>query len=458
MSNLSKTISYLKRNGIKNTCNEVLERLDKNHLEEMQKKVNVYQGDPYYWDEKVLLMYAAGHDLKNTASGEIPKKPAFQKDYLFSILVPAYETNEKYLKEMIESVLVQKDYARVELIIADASRTSQVKDVVNEYTNFPQIKYVRLKENRGISENTNEALKVAKGDYIGLLDHDDTLSYDALFHVRQKLEEKDYAFLYSDEDKGDGELTRFFEPNMKPDFNLDYLFSNNYICHFLVMKAELMKKLKFRKEYDGAQDFDLVLRAAGEVLKEKGGKDKIAHIPKVLYHWRCHESSTSSNPESKRYAYEAGKRAVSDFLKTYMGLNEEKAVVDHTMHLGFYRITYKQGIFKARPEVAAICGRVIKKNLVTDGPKWITEEGQINLFTGLKASYGGYMHRTKLILEVDAMPESAVCWNEKYQALFKTMEKQGKKLTFEEKQQIAREQGDIFLYVPNFQEIINDSQ
>lgn len=466
MSNLSKTISYLKRNGIKNTCYEVAERLDKSHLEEIQKQVQAYEGDNYRYAHEKLL-----------------KEPEFQKDYLFSILVPAYETNEKYLKEMIDSVIDQAAYERVELIIADASRTNQVETVVKEYEKrledakkqllaisaiedenqneikntlkkYPRIKYIRLKENKGISDNTNEALKLAEGDYIGLLDHDDVLSHDALYYVRKKLMEKDYEFLYSDEDKGDGELTRFFEPNLKPDFNLDYLLTNNYICHFLVMKADLMKKLQFRREYDGAQDFDLVLRAAGEVLKNRGGKANIAHIPKVLYHWRCHESSTASNPESKRYAYEAGKRAVEDFLKEYMSLDKDKVEVSHTMHLGFYKVTYKQGLFKARPEVAAVCGRVIKKNLVTEGPKWQAEDKWLTLFAGLKASYGGYMHRTKLTLEVDSMPEEAVIWNEKYRMLFKEKEKQGKSLTFEEKQQLAREQGDIFLYIPDFDKFL----
>ncbi len=479
MSNFSKTISYLKRNGIKNTCYEVAERLDKTHLEEIQKKATVYKGNRYFSEEKVRLMYAAGDDHRHIAPEKIPDKPQFQKDFVFSILVPAYETNPGHLKEMLDSVMAQSKFAKVELIVVDASRSARVEQAVKAYGKrleegketlvrlfdekkkeqgtkrkesgqYPVIKYIRLKENKGISENTNAALALAAGDYIGLLDHDDVLLSDALFHVRCKLEEEDYELLYSDEDKADSEMERFFEPHFKPDFNLDYLLSNNYICHFLVMKAELMKRLGFRREYDGAQDYDLVLRAAGELLFKEGGKEKIAHIPRVLYHWRCHEGSTASNPESKRYAYEAGKRAVENFLRTYMKLGKEQAQVSHTAHLGFYKVTYGPDIFKARPEVAAICGRVIQKGKVTEGPAWYMEEGKLPLFTGLKASYGGYMHRAEMIMQVDEMPKKALCWNKKYQKVFKKLEREGKKLSFQEKHRIAKENGDIFLYVPDF--------
>lgn len=474
MSNVSKTISYLKRNGMKNTCREVLERMDWKNQEEIQKKAAVYEGNRYFADETIE---------KQQSKAECLKSESFRKNPVFSILVPAYETNQKHLREMMDSVLAQGAFARVELIIADAGSTEGVELIVKEYQSrlkeskekqgdgsekkycaeeqnekraeaeFPRIRYIRLKENKGISENTNAALEIAEGDYIGLLDHDDVLLFDALYHIRKKLEEGDYDLIYTDEDKGDGELKHFFEPHFKPDFNLDYLLSNNYICHFLVMKAELMKKLKFRKEYDGAQDYDLVLRAAGEILKETEGRKKIAHIPKVLYHWRCHENSTASNPESKRYAYEAGKRAVEDFLNTYMEMGKEKVFVRHTLHLGFYKVEYKEPVFQARPEVAAICGRVTKAGKVIDGPKWQIEKSQMTLFKGLKAAYGGYMHRAEMAMQVDAMPEQAVCWNKKYQELFKELEKKGQTLSFQKKQEIAKENGDIFLYLPDFSNV-----
>ncbi|MBO5283700.1 MAG: glycosyltransferase family 2 protein, partial [Lachnospiraceae bacterium] len=139
--------------------------------------------------------------------------------------------------------------------------------------------------------------------------------------------------LYSDEDKCDEEARRFYEPNRKPDFDLDLLLTNNYICHLLVLRADVMRQLGFRREYDGAQDHDLVLRAAGLLWRIPGA---ICHIPRVLYHWRCHSASTAANPESKLYAYEAGVRASRDFVNS----QGWKATVTMTQHMGFSRTEY----------------------------------------------------------------------------------------------------------------------
>ena len=160
-------------------------------------------------------------------------------------------------------------------------------------------------------------IDLAKGDYIALLDHDDLLTEDALFEMVKKIEEEKNAgkiakIIFSDEDKCNSEASRFFAPHFKAGYNKELLFTNNYICHFLLCKAELMKELLLRSEFDGAQDFDFVLRATSYVNNEaeQGKAVSICHVPKVLYHWRCHENSTAENPESKMYAYEAGKRAV----------------------------------------------------------------------------------------------------------------------------------------------------
>lgn len=134
MSNFSKTISYLKRNGIKSTCYEVAERLDKTNLEEIQKKAAAYKGNRYFCDEKVWLMYAAGDDLRHIPLNKLPDKPRFQKDFVFSILVPAYETNPRYLKEMLDSVIAQSEFAKVELIVADAGKSDRVEQVVKAYS------------------------------------------------------------------------------------------------------------------------------------------------------------------------------------------------------------------------------------------------------------------------------------------------------------------------------------
>ena len=166
--------------------------------------------------------------------------------------------------------------------------------------------------------------------------------------------------LYSDEDKCDGEAETFYEPHFKEKFNLDLILSNNYICHFMVMKRELMQQLLERGEYNGAQDYDLVLRAAFAL---SGREEAICHIPKVLYHWRCHSLSTAENPKSKLYAYEAGRRAVQDFV------NQKgwKAEVQHTEHLGFYRVEYPEGVFTVRAEVGAAGGAVVKGGKIVGG-------------------------------------------------------------------------------------------
>ena len=173
---------------------------------------------------------------------------------------------------------------------------------------------------------------MATGEYIGLLDHDDLLELHALYEMRLELEKHPEAdVLYSDEDKVTFDLQHYFEPHYKPDFNPDLLRSNNYICHFLVMKRELLEEIGgFRAEFDGAQDFDLVLR-----LTEKA--KKVVHIPKVLYHWRSHEASTAANPMSKLYAYEAGRRAVESHLERC----GEEGIVTDTRFYGFYQTKYK---------------------------------------------------------------------------------------------------------------------
>lgn len=250
---------------------------------------------------------------------------------LISILVPAYETPVAFLRQMIESVLNQS-YGKLELCIADGSVTGQVEETVIEYSERDsRVCYQRLKENLGISENTNAALSMANGEYVGLLDHDDLLLPGALYEVAAVLKEiKDTDVLYTDEDKVNMDLSHHFQPHFKPDFNSEYLLSNNYICHFFVVKRKLALNIGgFRGEFDGAQDYDFILRCT-----EKA--EKILHIPKILYSWRCHEASTANNPESKLYAYEAGKRAVAEHLER-MGTPGE---VLGTSNYGFHRICF----------------------------------------------------------------------------------------------------------------------
>lgn len=312
-SMMSRLTGEIRKNGISNTYYKVKEKRAK----------NLALGD---YESRRLAALPSKEEL------EAQRKRNFVRDITFSIVVPAFHTPEDFLRQMIESVLGQT-FCGVELCIADASSDDSVEKIVREYQKKDErIKYQRLAENKGISENTNEALKMVTGDYVGLLDHDDILESHALYEIRLALAKCPNAdVLYTDEDKVSFDLQHYFEPHLKPDFNPDLLRSNNYICHFLVIKRELLEHVgSFRKEFDGAQDFDLVLR-----LTEKA--ECVVHIPKVLYHWRSHEASTAANPLSKLYAYEAGRRAVEAHLKRC----GEPGVVTNTRFYGFYQTDYR---------------------------------------------------------------------------------------------------------------------
>lgn len=376
VANLKKTYYYLKKNGFTAALFAVRERMSKSPYD------NYIYTSP---DEETL-------ERQRCESTKI------DNPVTFSILVPAYNTNPTYLVELLKSLSYQT-YPYWELILADASSdiTSEdcVKEVVANYieeSGEERIRYIRLNENKGISENTNRALEHATGEYTGLLDHDDLLTPDALYEnairiMEARIKGEELLLLYSDEDKCDETGANYYEIHKKEDFNLDLLLSNNYVCHFVVMHTHLMQKLQFRCNFDGSQDYDLILRGVSEILPDEA---KIEHIPLCLYHWRCHSGSTAVNPQSKLYAYESGKRAIEDFLKEH-GFDGE---VSHTKHLGFFRIEYKPDVFAARPDVGVIGGRLIGKNgKITGG---IYREDGTCPYDGLSAGYSGYMHKAML--------------------------------------------------------------
>lgn len=383
-ANIKKAFYYLKRNGLLNTWYAVRERMD-------EKEAYCFTPPA---PEALLQQTREAEEL--TAC--------------FSIVVPAYRTKREYLLEMIESVRSQS-YPRWELILADATEDDRVKKEAEAFQD-ERIRYIRLSENAGIAENTNRALSFVKYPYTGLLDHDDVLTPDALYEMALSIEQGKrqgiaLKMLYSDEDKCNGDRTRYYEPNRKEDFNLDLLCSNNYICHFLVMDSVLLKETGFRREYDGAQDFDMVLRASGRILKE-WGESAIAHVPKVLYHWRCHEASTAQNPASKEYAYLAGQRAVQDFADQ----NGFQARAGAMKHLGFYELEYEEDIFQAREDIGAVGGKLLRNGKVAGG-RYI-EEGKL-LYGGLPAGYSGYLHRAVLQQDAEAVDIRLIkvrkeCW------------------------------------------------
>ena len=370
-SNWKKTYYYLKKNGLKSAVLAAMERLEKSEND--------------------------GYQYVQPSEGELAKQRQVSRDgeILFSILVPVYRTPERYFLEMIQSVLDQT-YANWELLLGDASPDESLRKLA-ENAGDNRVRYVKIAENKGISANTNVILEMAQGSYIGLLDHDDTLTPDALFEVYRAIQKSKSAgkiarMLYTDEDKGDGEMQLFYDVNKKPAFDQDYLWSNNYICHFTVMEAGLMKELKFRPEFDGAQDFDIFLRAVRKIAEENENcyKDsQVVNISRVSYHWRCHMDSTAVNPQSKLYAYEAGKRAVEEDLKV-RGI---EAKVKHSKHLGFYEVQFAD-IFRDRPQVAMVAGPVFEKGRMVGGAR--DEHGKL-LYDGLRKGFsGGHLHRASV--------------------------------------------------------------
>lgn len=230
----------------------------------------------------------------------------------FSILVPLYNTPEFFLHEMIDSVISQT-YKDWELCLADGSDAEHeyVGKICLEYAKGDKrIIYKKLEKNEGISGNTNECFKMATGEYIGLFDHDDILHPSVLYKYREAVDDgADY--IYCDEATFvDGDIDKMITVHFKPDFAIDNLRANNYICHFSVFKRELLNETElFRTKYDGSQDHDMILRLTG-LAKH------VVHVPGIYYYWRAHAGSVASDINAKSYAIDAAKRAVSDHLKT----------------------------------------------------------------------------------------------------------------------------------------------
>lgn len=320
--NIKKGILYFRHYGAKGFWVKLSERFQKDEID---------------YQEWYLKHRASEKEL------ERQRKEKFEKTPLVSILVPVYNTPEKFLRDMIGSAQEQT-YANWELCIANANPSNQeVAALLREKcAEDVRIKVTDVPENEGIAQNTNAALKIAEGEYIGFLDHDDLLAPDALYEVVKAVNGRDGVdMLYTDEDKISSDSEEYFTPHFKPDFNVDLLRSNNYFCHFVVAAKDLILQVgAFRAEFNGAQDYDLVLRCAEKAKN-------IVHIPRILYHWRVHKASTADNPLSKMYAYDAGKRAIEEHLERC----GEKGEVSHTKDLGFYRVKYS---LKDKPLVSIL--------------------------------------------------------------------------------------------------------
>lgn len=331
---IKKIDSYIKAYGIRKTVGLLYE-----------KATHKDQKDYERWLER--------HKITETIR-EAQKETVFNKQPCFSIVVPLYKTQEKYLKELLESIKGQT-YSNWELCLSDGSGgDSPLKEILKELEHSDsRIKVISSKEPLKIAENTNAAIEIATGDYIVFADHDDILSIDALYECAKCINENSKVdMIYSDEDKVSMDGQTYFEPHFKPDLNMDLLCSVNYFCHLVVVKRQLLEQAgKLNGEYNGAQDYDFVLRCVENT-------DAVYHIPKILYHWRAHMDSTAENPESKRYAFEAGRRAIQ---KHYERIGLKDAYVEETAYPGTYRTRYK---YADKPKVSIIIDEITKKELL----------------------------------------------------------------------------------------------
>ncbi len=314
---IKKGVLYLKHYGPKAFWNRLKDKMESERV-------------PYGpWFER----HKAG-SIELRQQAKLSRK--LEKPPVFSIVVPCYNPNLDYFFELMTS-LHEQSYGYWQLCLADASTSSRVEDLARNFRfiyDETRIYYIRLRENGGIAENTNSGMDLAKGDWIGFMDHDDLLAPNALYELAMAvIQDKEIEAIYTDEDQVEEKKDREMihqKPHFKPDYSPDLLRSNNYITHFFCVKGDLLDRVGgFRKEFDGAQDYDFILRCT-EAAK------KVHHIPKVLYHWRIHSGSTADNPMSKSYAYKAGKRAV----EAQLARAGERGKVSQLPHFGFYRVKY----------------------------------------------------------------------------------------------------------------------
>lgn len=239
------------------------------------------------------------------------RKTKFSYAPKFSVVVPLYHTPAKFLKDLVRSMMYQS-YANWELCLVNASPEDRhlTSLLENWAMRDKRIRVIRLEKNLGIAQNTNAGIAASTGEFIAFLDHDDFLEPDALFcYVDALNKDKTIDVFYSDEDKTDEYAAHYFYPHFKSDFNIDLLHANNYMCHFLAVRKSLVDTVGgLNEKFDGAQDYDFVLRLTENTKK-------IYHCPRILYHWRCSNQSTAANQGNKMYAIHAGKAALNAHYK-----------------------------------------------------------------------------------------------------------------------------------------------
>lgn len=354
-------------------------RLLWSHLHNLATRVKRY-GNLRNLKEKIKSKIIERKAYKSYGTKSMPdeetiraqRETVFDRDVTFSILVPLYNTPERYLREMIESVLAQT-YVKWELCLADGSDEAhpEVGRICLQYRERDEetakgyglaksrILYRKLEQNLGISGNTNACYEMSTGNYIGLFDHDDILHPTVLYEYMKAICEKNADYIYCDETTFKGKsIDHMITMHFKPDFAIDNLRANNFICHFSVFDRTLLQETElFRSEFDGSQDHDMILRLTA-VAKN------IVHVPKILYYWRSHAGSVASDINAKSYAIDAAKNAVGAHLTSFgfSGFQIESTRAFETI----FRIRYK---LVEKPKVSIL---IPNKDHVTDLRRCIT--------------------------------------------------------------------------------------
>ena len=412
-----KSVTYLEKYGIQDVYERVKIKLSK-------KEFNLYE----HW-RRIHLPDSRELQQQRMTSFEYAPK--------FSIVVPLYKTDHVFLQEMIDSVKAQT-YSNWELCLSDGSgKPSPLEDELKRYTaEDARIKVVSNETPLQISDNTNKALEIVSGDWIAFMDHDDLLTPDALYEcVKMMNEVPSTDMIYTDEDKISMDGSDFFQPHFKSDFNIDMLRGTNYFCHFTTVRRDLFEKAGvLNGEFDGAQDYDFVLRCVEHA-------ECVKHVPKVLYHWRAHKDSTAENPESKLYAFEAGARAVQAHYDR-VGI---PADVESTKYLGIYRSKYR---VTEKPLISII---IPNKDHIDDLDKCIRSIGD-------KSTYQNVEY---IIVENNSTDKATFTYYEKLQKENKKVRvvRWDKEFNYSaiNNYGVSFAKGDYYLFLNNDTEIINEN-
>ena len=295
---------------------------------------------------------------------------------VISVIVATYEPVLRYFEQTLISILSQT-YGGFELIIADTSLSAGVKELLDHYRD-ERIRYYSVPGNRGEASLINDAAYLAEGNYLCTVDVGDLLTKDALYEVFLHIMRTGAEILYTDEDHCDAAGRKFDQPNRKPDFNKDYLLSNNYMRRLMVIRRELFLALRLRDSFDGALTYDLMLRAP---------KSEVCHVPHILYH----KSSASEDSRMAGREQDADIAAEKAALEDYFRVRSIRAAVSYSSRRGIYKVNYKPNIFDCRSDVGILGGRVLSRTHKVVGGMF-DSDGKV-MFEGWDEAEGGPMNR-----------------------------------------------------------------